>query len=199
MPSSLPPSVRTLSSPSFQLLPNSDSSVTCVADRPLVLDLLEYLIQVVGLGALHRRVLSVGFKFLQPQNLAERNNVPVVEIRSNWSGKCPFQVLADSPAKRRAMVLSLSLVTCRVGMEKCKADRSEISDQWYRLALCLAAKHSTTVVLAFASQGIISPNHPSSAGQVHHESESVPTGNCYRRFDWSVGVRSPRNSFPKLP
>ena len=48
-------------------------------------DLLE---TVVGFRILHRWVRSVGLEFLQPEDLAERKNVPVVDISGNWSGKC---------------------------------------------------------------------------------------------------------------
>src|SRR5215831_13154342 len=43
----------------------------------LLLDLLQDLIQVVAGRTLHRRKLLVGFKFLQPQGLADGQQVPV--------------------------------------------------------------------------------------------------------------------------
>src|SRR3984893_7133979 len=45
---------------------------------------LEDAREVIGLRRLHRRKLLVGHKLLLPQQLAERQDIPVVEIRSAW-------------------------------------------------------------------------------------------------------------------
>src|SRR5258708_5023409 len=62
--------------------------VTCVTYPPLRFDLLHDLGEVIALRVLHWRVWPVGFKFLQPQDLAKGNDVPVVEIRGDWPGEC---------------------------------------------------------------------------------------------------------------
>src|SRR5262249_27575572 len=49
-------------------------------------DLLDDLIQVPALGALKRRKLFVALKLLEPQLLAKRQHVPVVDISRNRPG-----------------------------------------------------------------------------------------------------------------
>src|SRR6185312_1669200 len=45
-----------------------------------VLDLLHHLFEVVARRVLHRRELLVGLKLLQPQRLADRQHVPIVDV-----------------------------------------------------------------------------------------------------------------------
>jgi hypothetical protein len=42
---------------------------------------LQNLIEVVACRVLHRRELLVGLKLFQPQQLTDRQDIPVVEIR----------------------------------------------------------------------------------------------------------------------
>jgi hypothetical protein len=54
----------------------------------LPLNLLQNLSNVVARWILHRREIHVGLELLEPQHLADRQNVPVVEIRGTRGGKC---------------------------------------------------------------------------------------------------------------
>ena len=56
--------------------------------RHLFLHLLENLGQAVGRRGLQRRVRPVGLEFLQPQRLADGNDVPVVDVGGHGSRKC---------------------------------------------------------------------------------------------------------------
>src|SRR4030095_4986623 len=50
--------------------------------------LRENLGEAVGRRGLQRRERTIGLEFLQPQRLADRNDVPVVDISGVRSGKC---------------------------------------------------------------------------------------------------------------
>src|SRR5437899_8238393 len=54
----------------------------------LPLNLFENLSKILARWVLHRREIHVGLELLEPQHLADRQNVPVVEIRGTRGGKC---------------------------------------------------------------------------------------------------------------
>src|SRR6266853_2041718 len=54
----------------------------------LLLDLVQDLTEVVARRILHRRERHVGLELLQPQHLADGQDVPVVEIRGTRGGQC---------------------------------------------------------------------------------------------------------------
>src|SRR5664279_5309923 len=49
-------------------------------------DLLQYLVEVVGFRSLQRRERYEGLEFLQPQLLADRQHVPVIDVSGAWRG-----------------------------------------------------------------------------------------------------------------
>src|ERR1700719_2489833 len=50
------------------------------ATLPLLFDLIDNLAEVVARGVLQRRKRHVGLQLLQPQGLANRQDVPVVDV-----------------------------------------------------------------------------------------------------------------------
>src|SRR5271169_5524557 len=55
---------------------------------PCLPDLLQDLTQVVRLGTLQRRKFDIRLEFLQPQDLADGQQVPVINISRNRTSKC---------------------------------------------------------------------------------------------------------------
>src|SRR5262245_26583842 len=50
------------------------------SSAPLILDLLNHLLEVVTRRVLHGRELHIGLEFLEPQRLADREHVPVIDV-----------------------------------------------------------------------------------------------------------------------